>query len=152
VLGYLLTTMSRLLGNEEELSAYPFAILAILLLALLNYRGVLVTLSVNFVVTGFAFLTIIALFLGMQGWNPGAATEFNQLASSMDSGLPYGWIGVIAAFQFGMWFYLGIEGTAQAAEECRSPSRSIPLGSLAGIMTLIIAATITWYVSAALLP
>jgi ethanolamine permease len=70
----------------------------------------------------------------------------------MDSGLPYGWIGVIAAFQFGMWFYLGIEGTAQAAEECRSPSRSIPLGSLAGIMTLIIAATITWYVSAALLP
>jgi ethanolamine permease len=51
-----------------------------------------------------------------------------------------------------MWFYLGIEGTAQAAEECRSPSRSIPLGSLAGIMTLIIAATITWYVSAALLP
>jgi ethanolamine permease len=89
VLGYLLTTMSRLLGNEEELSAYPFAILAILLLALLNYRGVLVTLSVNFVVTGFAFLTIIALFLGMQGWNPGAATEFNQLASSMDSGLPY---------------------------------------------------------------
>jgi ethanolamine permease len=47
VLGYLLTTMSRLLGNEEELSAYPFAILAILLLALLNYRGALVTLSVN---------------------------------------------------------------------------------------------------------
>ena len=89
VLGYLLTTMSRLLGNDEELSAYPFAILAILLLALLNYRGVLMTLSVNFVITGFAFLTIIALFLGMQGWNPAAATEFNQLASSMDSGLPY---------------------------------------------------------------
>lgn len=152
VLGYLLTSMSRLLGNEEELSAYPFAVLAILLLALLNYRGVLATLSVNFVITGFAFLTIIALFVGVQGWAPAASTEFSELAGSMDSGLPYGWIGVVAAFQFGMWFYLGIEGTAQAAEECRSPSRSIPLGSLAGIMTLIIAATITWYICAALLP
>ena len=152
VLGYLLTTMSRLLGNEEQLSAYPFAVLAILLLALLNYRGVLATLSVNFVITGFAFLTILALLVGVQGWNPAMATEFNELAGSMESGLPYGWIGVVAAFQFGMWFYLGIEGTAQAAEECRSPSRSIPLGSLAGMMTLIIAATITWYICASLLP
>lgn len=152
VLGYLLTTMSGLLGNEQELSAYPFAVLAILLLALLNYRGVLATLSLNFVITGFAFLTVIALFVGMQGWNPEAATAFNELAGSMDAGLPYGWIGVIAAFQFGMWFYLGIEGTAQAAEECRSASRSIPLGSLAGIMTLIVAATITWYLCSAVLP
>lgn len=152
VLGYLLTTMSSLLGNDEELSAYPFAVLAILVLALLNYRGVLATLSVNFVITGFAFLTIIALFLGVSGWNPAISTEFGELAGSMDAGLPYGWIGVIAAFQFGMWFYLGIEGTAQAAEECRSPSRSIPLGSLAGMMTLIIAATLTWYLCSALLP
>ena len=152
VLGYLLTTMSSLLGNDEELSAYPFAVLAVLLLALLNYRGVLATLSVNFVITGFAFLTIVALFLGVSGWDPTIATEFHELAGSMDSGLPYGWIGVIAAFQFGMWFYLGIEGTAQAAEECRSPSRSIPLGSLAGMMTLIVAATLTWYLCSALLP
>lgn len=152
VLGSLLTTMSSLLGNEQELSAYPFAVLAILLLAFLNYRGVLVTLSVNFVITGFAFLTLIALFLGVSGWNPEVSTQFTELAGSMDAGLPYGWIGVIAAFQFGMWFYLGIEGTAQAAEECRSAARSIPLGSLCGIMTLIIAASLTWYLCAALLP
>ena len=152
VLGYLLTSMSSLLGNDEELSAYPFAILAILVLALLNYRGVLMTLSVNFVITGFAFVTVIALFIGIQGWDPAMTTEFEGLVGSMDSGLPYGWIGVVAAFQFGMWFYLGIEGTAQAAEECRSASRSIPLGSMAGILTLVIAATLTWYVCAALLP
>ena len=60
--------------------------------------------------------------------------------------------GPIAAFQFGMWFYLGIEGTAQAAEECRSASRSVPIGSMAGIMTLITAAGLTWYVCAGLLP
>ncbi|CAM5742887.1 amino acid permease [Mycolicibacterium aubagnense] len=152
VLGDLLTTMSGLLGNKQHLSAYPFAVLAILLFALLNYRGVLATLSVNFIITGFAFVTIIALFVGVSGWDLDSGTQFSALVGSSDAGLPYGWIGVIAAFQFGMWFYLGIEGTAQAAEECRSPSRSIPLGSLAGIMTLIIAASLTWYLCSALLP
>ena len=66
--------------------------------------------------------------------------------------LPYGWIGVIAAFQFGIWYYLGIEGTTQAAEEVRSPARSLPFGTMAGMITLLIAAALTWYVCASLLP
>jgi ethanolamine permease len=69
-----------------------------------------------------------------------------------DAALPYGWLGVIAAMHFGLWFYLGIEGTTQAAEEVRSPARSLPFGTLAGIMTLVIAATITWYVCSGILP
>ncbi|MBA3325939.1 MAG: APC family permease, partial [Rhodobacteraceae bacterium] len=44
------------------------------------------------------------------------------------------------------------EGTTQAAEEVRSPARSLPFGTLAGIMTLLIAATLTWYVSVGLMP
>lgn len=152
VLSYLLTQLSALAGGSEQLSAYPFAVLAIMVLAWLNYRGVFTSLSVNFVITGFAFLTILALFFGLRAWNPGASLNLEGLAGSMENGLPYGWIGVIAAFQFGMWFYLGIEGTAQAAEECRSATRSVPLGSMAGIITLIIAATLTWYVAAGLLP
>jgi ethanolamine permease len=66
--------------------------------------------------------------------------------------LPYGWFGVLAAFQFGMWYYLGIEGTCQAAEECRSAARSIPLGTMTGIITLLMAAVLTWYVCAGTLP
>jgi ethanolamine permease len=152
VLSYLLTTLSNLMGSTEELSPYPFAVLAILALAFLNYRGVFATLTLNFVITGFAFVTLLLLFVGLQGWNPGASLDLSGLAGSLDNGLPYGWIGVIAAFQFGMWFYLGIEGTAQAAEECRSAPRSVPLGSMAGIMTLIIAASLTWFLCAGLLP
>lgn len=152
VLSYLLQSLANLMGSTETLSPYPFATLAILALAWLNYRGVFATLSVNFVITGFAFMTILALFIGVQGWNPGAELQLAGLAGEMSNGLPYGWLGVIAAFQFGMWYYLGIEGTAQAAEECRSAPRSIPIGSMAGMMTLIIAATITWYVCASLLP
>ncbi len=61
-------------------------------------------------------------------------------------------LGAFAALQFGMWYYLGIEGTAQAAEECRSAARAIPLGTISGIITLLLAATLTWYVCSAILP
>jgi ethanolamine permease len=66
--------------------------------------------------------------------------------------LPYGWLGVLASFQFGIWYYLGIEGTTQAAEEVRSPARSLPFGTMTGMITLLIGATITWYVCASMLP
>ena len=66
--------------------------------------------------------------------------------------LPYGWLGIVAALHFGLWYYLGIEGTCQAAEEVRSPARSLPYGTMAGIMTLLIAATLTWYVCSGLIP
>jgi ethanolamine permease len=59
---------------------------------------------------------------------------------------------VLAALHFGLWYYLGIEGTTQAAEEVRSPARSLPFGTLAGIMTLLIAATLTWYICSGLMP
>ena len=66
--------------------------------------------------------------------------------------LPYGWIGVIASLHFGIWYYLGIEGTCQAAEEVRSPGRALPLGTMSGMITLLIAATLTWYVAVGVLP
>jgi ethanolamine permease len=68
------------------------------------------------------------------------------------TGLPYGWIGVVAAFHFGIWYYLGIEGTCQAAEEVRSPGRALPLGTMTGMMTLLIAAAMTWYVAIGMMP
>jgi len=85
---------------------------------------------------------------GVEPWNPGKILQHQGLLTE----LPYGWIGVVAALQFGMWYYLGIEGTCQAAEEVRSPGRAIPLGTMSGMITLLIAASLTWYVAAGLLP
>ena len=99
-------------------------------------------------ITAAAFVSILVLFAGVQPWAPGALLRHRELID----GLPYGWIGVLAAFQFGIWYYLGIEGTCQAAEEVRSPGRSLPLGTMCGMITLLIAATLTWYVAAGLLP
>ncbi len=122
--------------------------LCLAVLTWLNYRGVFATLTVNFIITAAAFSTIIILFIGVQPWNPTAMLLHKDLLTN----LPYGWLGVIAALHFGIWYYLGIEGTCQAAEEVRSPGRALPLGTMSGMITLLIAAAITWYVTCGLLP
>jgi ethanolamine permease len=152
VMSYLATTISGQLGYHGSVNQYAFIVLAIMVLAFLNYRGVLATLSINFIITGIAFLAIVVLFFGTQGFDPTSQLHFSGLTSSESNGLPYGWLGVFAALQFGMWYYLGIEGTCQAAEECRSAARSIPLGTMTGIITLLIAAALTWFVCAGTLP
>lgn len=123
----------------------------ILVLATLNYRGVLMTLNVNLVITAFAYLAIIVLFFSVQPWSQGEVLKLGEMITP-DNALPYGWLGVIAGFHWGIWYYLGIEGTTQAAEEVRSPARSLPYGTMAGMITLLIGASLTWYVCASLMP
>lgn len=146
-------TIGALIQQTGSLAGYPdvhdkpFIVLSIMFLAWLNYRGVYATLTFNLVITAIAFVSVVVLFLGVKPWSEDVL-KLNQLLT----GLPYGWFGVIAALHFGLWYYLGIEGTTQAAEEVRSPARSLPLGTMAGIITLLIAAAMTWYVCAGLMP
>jgi ethanolamine permease len=147
VVGDLLKSLAQNLG-APGLDPRPFVFLTIAALAFLNYRGVLLTLQVNLVITAIACAAILAMFLSTRPWSSVSALLHRDLLV----GLPYGWMGVIASFHFGIWYYLGIEGTCQAAEEVRSPPRSLPFGTMAGMITLLIAATMTWYVCSGLLP
>jgi ethanolamine permease len=144
--GYLIQTVGGMAGFDS-VHDKPFIVLTVMGLALLNYRGVYATLTFNLVITAIAFIAIILLFVGVKPWS-------NDLLKPAEflNGLPYGWLGVVAALHFGLWFYLGIEGTTQAAEEVRSPARSLPLGTMLGMITLLIAAAITWYVCVSLMP
>ncbi len=148
--GYLISVVASMTGLSGELDQRPFIILVILFLAWLNYRGVLATLTFNLVITAIAFCAVIVLFLSTSGILGGGIMQHAALFEGHE--LPYGWIGVLAAMHFGLWYYLGIEGTTQAAEEVRSPARALPFGTLAGIMTLLIAATLTWYTCSGVLP
>ncbi|MDD2925740.1 ethanolamine permease [Rhodoferax sp.] len=49
--------------------------------------------------------------------------------------------GIFAAIPFAIWFFLAIEGVAMAAEEAKTPRRSIPIAYIGGILTLVILAT-----------
>ncbi|HNB28309.1 MAG TPA: amino acid permease [Alphaproteobacteria bacterium] len=127
----------------------PFVLLSVAVLAWLNYRGVFMALTVNFLITAIAFASIIVLFIAYQF---GVGTDHPLQHQAMLTELPYGWLGVLASFQFAIWYYLGIEGTCQAAEEVRSCGRSLPLGTMTGMITLLIAAALTWYICAGTLP
>jgi ethanolamine permease len=147
VVGDLMKSGAEVMGFAD-LDTKPFVVLTVAFLAWLNYRGVFATLTLNLVITFLAFASLIVLFLAVDPLNQGVVLQHQALLTD----LPYGWIGVVASLQFGMWYYLGIEGTCQAAEEVRSAGRSIPLGTMGGMMTLLVAATITWFVATGLMP
>src|SRR5258705_6858375 len=94
VAGQLIQIGAKELGHDILLQ--PFTVLALAILALLNYRGVLATLTVNFIITAVAFFTIIVLFVGGQPGNPSPVLLHKELLPS----LPYGWLGGIAALPF----------------------------------------------------
>ncbi len=51
--------------------------------------------------------------------------------------LPFGWLGVLYALPFAMWFFLGIEELPLAAEEAHDPSTDIPRAGIIGMLTLV---------------
>jgi len=51
---------------------------------------------------------------------------------------PHGWKGVWAAVPFGVWFFLGLEGVANVAEEAKRPQRDILMGFGSALLTLIV--------------
>ncbi len=138
---------SILQSLNPAVSSLPYVILTLLALTYLNYRGVHASMNVNLVITAIAFITIIILFFATKFYS--FSFETTQLLA-MTNGLPYGWIGILGAMQFGVWFYLGIEGTALVAEECKSTGRSLPVGAIIGMVTLLVGATITWFVCSTL--
>ncbi len=127
----------------------PFTILTLLVLAFINYRGAQATLTLNFFITAVAFISIIVLLFSTNFWDPQATLI--QL-KELTNGLPYGKLGLMAAIGYSCWFFLGIEGTAMAADECRSPNRAIPLGAIVGLTTLLIGGTVTWFICSGLIP
>ena len=59
-------------------------------------------------------------------------------AAGASSFLPYGFVGIWAAFPFAIWFFLAIEGVPLAAEETRDPATDMPKGLIAGMGTLLV--------------
>lgn len=56
----------------------------------------------------------------------------------IQNNFPNGWSGVFAAIPFAIWFFLGIEGVANVAEETKNPQKDISKGFGWAIFTLSI--------------
>ncbi|HVW60447.1 MAG TPA: amino acid permease, partial [Puia sp.] len=59
-------------------------------------------------------------------------------ANLRQNDFPHGWKGVWGAIPFAIWFFLGLEGVANVAEETIHPQRNVLLGFGSALATLII--------------
>ncbi|MBQ9881018.1 MAG: amino acid permease [Synergistes sp.] len=143
VVGELLQTLN------PGIHTVPFVFLTLLALTYINYHGAYMSLTLNFFITAFAFCCVLSLLLGI---DLSSIRGISVRLKEMTNGLPFGILGMFAALQFSCWFFLGIEGTAMAADECKSIHRALPLGSVMGLTTLMIGGTVTWFICSALIP
>src|SRR5215510_7525062 len=63
----------------EGLTRHAFVVLTIVVLVWLNYRGVLMTLNVNFVITALAYISIVVLFFSVQPWSQGVVLKLGDM-------------------------------------------------------------------------
>lgn len=119
----------------------------------LNIAGAELSFRVTVIVTVLA-LAILAVFY------VGAIPHFDLERYAFDVEpqpgasrfLPKGWLGVLGALPFAMWFFLAIEQLPLAAEESHDPVRDLPRGLLYGFATLVACALATLLMGAGIAP
>ncbi|MFH8366986.1 ethanolamine permease [Streptomyces sp. NPDC018031] len=128
-------------------SGWPVLLACFVIFIGIHLWGVGEALRFSLVVTAIAVVALL-IFAGA------AFTEFS--AGSLDdipvdhdafganSWLPFGILGIWAAFPFGMWFFLGVEGVPLAAEETKDPARTLPKAMAAAMAVLLLLALVTF--------
>lgn len=109
--------------------ALAFAVLAYVVFTAVNLRGVALSAGLELVMTALAVAELLVF--------AAVALPHFSAARFREDALPHGWAGVVPAIPYAIWFYLGIEGLANVAEEARDPSRDLPRGFGAAIVTLV---------------
>ncbi|MFF6883323.1 ethanolamine permease [Streptomyces sp. NPDC012421] len=127
-------------------SGWPVYLVCFALFIGIHLWGVGEALRFSLVVTAVAVAALLVFALGafsdfhVDGLND---IPVDETAFGAGSWLPFGLLGIWAAFPFGMWFFLGVEGVPLAAEEAKDPVRSMPraLALSMGVLTLLAVVT-----------
>ena len=112
-----------------DLSVLSSSILIFLFFTAVNLIGVHFTARFELIVTLIAVIELL-IFIGVVG-------PHFQVSNFLRQSQPTTLAGIFAAIPYAIWFFLGIEGVAMAAEEVRNPEKDIPKGYLSGIFTLV---------------
>ena len=106
--------------------------------------GVGEALKVMFAITAVAVIALIVFVFAMAPQFE--ASNLFDIAPTAAAGandfIPYGYAGVLAAFVYGIWFFLAIEGVPLAAEESRDPQRDMPKGIITAMGILLVTAAL----------
>jgi ethanolamine permease len=113
-----------------QIPIIAIAVFAYVLFTALNILGVKAAATFELIITIFAVGELL-LFAGI------TLPRFEVANLKLDA-FPNGWKGVFACIPFAIWFFLGIEGVANVAEETINPQRTILKGFGWAIVTLVI--------------
>ncbi len=110
-------------------SVTVIAVAAYILFTALNIYGVKAAAGFELVVTILAVFELV-LFSGI-------ALPHFKAANLEHNAFPNGWKGAWACVPFALWFFLGLEGVANVAEETIRPQRNVLIGFGSALATLI---------------
>lgn len=119
-----------------QIPVIAIAIFAYVLFTALNIIGVKAAATFELIITIFAVGELL-LFAGI------TLPHFDPVSFQLGA-LPNGWNGVMAAIPFAIWFFLGIEGVANVAEETINPQKTIVKGFGSAILTLVVLCVLTF--------
>ena len=122
------------------LPVLEIAVAAYILITALNIYGIKAAALFELIITILAVGELL-LFAGLT--LPHASIENLKL-----NALPNGYTGIFAAVPFAIWFFLGIEGVANVAEETINPQKTITRGFGFAILTLVVLCMLTFAGSA----
>ncbi|MFF5446683.1 ethanolamine permease [Streptomyces sp. NPDC012888] len=135
------------LGLFGLTSGWPVYLACFAVFIGIHLWGVGEALRFSLVVTAIAVAALIIFAVG-------ALTDFSvtrlddvpvdPTAFGSSSWLPFGLLGIWAAFPFAMWFFLGVEGVPLAAEEAKDPVRSLPRALATAMAVLTLLALVTF--------
>ncbi|MCU0326620.1 MAG: ethanolamine permease [Spirosomaceae bacterium] len=126
-------------GILPQFSITQIAIFTYLLFTFLNILGAKLAATFELLITVFAVLGLV-LFAFV------AVPHFKF--SNLDiTNLDKGFSGVFACIPFAIWFFLGIEGLANVAEESIHPQKDITWGFGSAMATLVLLCILTFTVS-----
>lgn len=119
-----------------QIPILAIAIFAYVVFTTLNILGVKAAATFELIITILAVGELL-LFSGI-------ALPHFQIQHLQQDAFPNGWKGALASIPFAIWFFLGIEGVANVAEETINPQRTILKGFGSAILTLVVLCILTF--------
>src|SRR5882724_605490 len=113
-----------------QFSVPTIAIAAYLIFTGLNIYGVKAAAAFELIITILAVFELL-LFAGI-------TLPHFEVRHLQQNAFPQGWKGVWASIPFAIWFFLGLEGVANVAEETIRPQRNILWGFGSALLTLVV--------------
>lgn len=131
-------------------SGWPVYLACFAIFIGIHLWGVGEALRFSLVVTAIAVAALLIFAVGaLTDFSVGGLDDIPVDKDALGSGswLPFGLLGIWAAFPFGMWFFLGVEGVPLAAEEAKDPVRSMPRALSISMGILVLLAVLTFFAS-----